>query len=153
VDLVFFSETPCNSLHYYTEFHGEIKEEVDGEKNRGKMKFFGQVLLTIVVCFILQFLLPWWTLAIGAFGVGYLVNNKPFLSFLAGFLGGAILWAGVSYYSMVVTHEILSSKVDQLLPAPALYLSAAIGALVAAFAAMTGSLLRSFVGARERRAF
>ncbi len=58
------------------------------------MKFLVQILLTITLCAVLQYFLPWWTLAIGTFVVAFLFDQKGFPSFAAGFIGVGILWLG-----------------------------------------------------------
>jgi hypothetical protein len=50
------------------------------------MKFGIQLLATVIVCFILQSFLPWWTMAVGAFTVAYLLATKASLPSLPGLL-------------------------------------------------------------------
>lgn len=107
------------------------------------MKFIIQLIATIVVCYILQSFLPWWTMAVGAFTVAYLVGNKGFPSFVAGFLAVAVLWIGMAYYIDFVTEAVLSGKVNQLLPINVFVASMIVGGLVGGFASLTGSLIRS----------
>lgn len=106
------------------------------------MKFLIQVLFTIVFCAVLQFFLPWWTLAIGAFAVAFLFDNKSFPAFAAGFLGVALLWLGVAAYISVVTDSILTTKLNQLLPINSFVITALVGGLVGGLGALTGSLFR-----------
>lgn len=106
------------------------------------MKFLIQLVITIVVCFILQSFLPWWTMAIGAFVVAFLFDNKGLPSFAAGFLGVAILWVGIAGYITIVTDSILTTKIDQLLPINSFILTALVGGLVGGFSGLTGSLFR-----------
>ncbi len=107
------------------------------------MKFFIQLIVTSIVCFILQSFLPWWTMAVGAFMVAYLMGNKGFPSFLAGFLGVAILWIGMAFYIDALTHSILTEKINRLLPINAFLATLIVGGLVGGFAALTGALLKS----------
>jgi len=106
------------------------------------MKFLIQVLFTIVLCAALQFFLPWWTLAIGAFAVAFLFDNKSFPAFAAGFLGVALLWLGISIYISVVTDSVLTTKLNQLLPINSFVITALVGGLVGGLGALTGSLFR-----------
>ena len=106
------------------------------------MKFLIQVLFTIVLCGVLQFFLPWWTLAIGAFAVAFLLDNKGFPAFFAGFLAIAILWLSAAAYISIVTDSILTTKLNQLLPINSFVITALIGGLVGGFGALTGSLFR-----------
>ena len=107
------------------------------------MKFALQFILTIIVCFVLQSFLPWWTLAIGAFAVAYFSGNKSYLSFAAGFLGVAILWLGMAYYIDSSTHSILTEKVNKLLPLNSFVLTGLIGGLIGGLSALTGALAKS----------
>ncbi len=107
------------------------------------MKFLIQLIATMVICFALQYFLPWWTMAIGACGAGYFFKNKGYVSFLAGLVGVAILWVGMSLYIDLATHAVLTDKINKLLPVNAFLLTAVIGGLVGGLAALTGSLLKS----------
>lgn len=107
------------------------------------MKFGIHLLATIIVCFILQPFLPWWTMAVGAFVVAYLLGNKGFSSFAAGFIGVALLWVGMAFYIDALSHSILTEKVNRLLPINAFAATLLVGGLVGGFASLTGSLIRS----------
>jgi Na+-translocating ferredoxin:NAD+ oxidoreductase RnfD subunit len=107
------------------------------------MKFTLQLILTIIICFVLQSFLPWWTLAIGSFAVAYFSANKSYLSFAAGFLGVAILWLGMAYYIDSSTHSILTEKVNKLLPLNSFLLTALIGGLIGGFSALTGAFAKT----------
>jgi len=96
-----------------------------------------------MVCFILQSFLPWWTMAVGAFAVAYLLGNKGFPSFISGFLGVAVLWIGMAFYIDALTHSILTEKINRLLPINAFLATLVVGGLVGGFASLTGSLMRS----------
>lgn len=112
------------------------------------MNFLKQTLFTIGLCFILQYFLPWWTLAIGAFAGGYLFGNKGWIVFLSGLISVGLLWFVTSMTIDIQTQSILTEKVARLFPTktPALLflLTAIIGGLPGAFAALTGSLLKSY---------
>ncbi|MDZ7648876.1 MAG: hypothetical protein U5K54_17815 [Cytophagales bacterium] len=107
------------------------------------MKFGLQLLATVIVCFILQSFLPWWTMAVGAFTVAYLLGNKGFPSFAAGFIGVALLWIGMAFYIDALSDSILTEKINNLLPINAFVATLIVGGLVGGFASLTGSLFRS----------
>lgn len=107
------------------------------------MKFGIQLLATVIICFILQSFLPWWTMAVGAFAVAYLMGNKGFPSFLAGFLGVAVLWIAMAFYIDALSNSILTEKINRLLPINAFLATLIVGGLVGGFASLTGSLTRS----------
>ncbi len=108
------------------------------------MNFLKQLIATALLCLVLQYFFPWWTLVIGAFAAGYYAGNKAFMAFLAGFLGVALLWLVAALVIDLQTQSILTDKVAQLFPTktPALLLllTAVVGGLLAGFAGMTGAI-------------
>ncbi len=107
------------------------------------MKFLVQLTATVVVCLGLQLILPWWSIAVGAAGVAFVVGNKGLKSFVAGFLAIALLWGVFALSIDLQTKAILTDKINQLLPLHALVLTMLVGGLVGGFAALTGALIKS----------
>jgi len=106
------------------------------------MKFLLQTLATIAGCFIVQYFLPWWTMAVAALIIGFIFHNSGKTSFAAGFFGAGLLWLGMAYYMDVTTQSILTEKVSKLFPVNVFIMMAVIGSLVGGFAALTGTLMR-----------
>jgi hypothetical protein len=111
------------------------------------MKFVVATLLTGLLAFIAGLFLPWWSLALVAFGVAVLVPQKGGLSFLAGFSGIFLMWALLAAWIDWQNGHLLSHKIAQLFPLGGssvllILVSAFIGGLVGGFAALSGSLLR-----------
>lgn len=111
------------------------------------MNFLKQLFFTLALCFILQYFLPWWTLALGAFVGGYVFGNNGWVSFLSGLLAVGLLWFSMAFFIDMQTQSVLTEKVARIFPTktPALLflLTAIIGGLPAGFAALTGSLVKS----------
>ena len=105
------------------------------------MKFLYQVIATILISFLLQNFLPWWTMAVVSFALGYFFGNKGFISFCAGFLGVGLLWLGMSLFIDVTTQSILTEKINRILPLNIFILTTLIGGLVGGLASLTGSLM------------
>jgi len=89
-----------------------------------------------------QKLFPWWTMAIGAFLVGFVFSNTGFKSFMIGFITVGLLWAGMALYIDNVTQSILTVKVAQLFPINIFVVTGIAGGLIGGLASMTGSLLK-----------
>lgn len=108
------------------------------------MKVILQIILIATAAYILEYFLPWYSLALAAFAAGYLLKSKA--NFLAGFIAIAGLWALKIWLLEGATSSDLTARVAQLLSVPdKLYLvliTAAIGGLVGGFAALTGALLK-----------
>jgi hypothetical protein len=118
------------------------------------MKFVVATLLTGLLAFVAGIFLPWWALALVAFGVALLVrqNNGP--SFLAGFSGVFLMWAVVAAWIDWQNKSLLSQKIAQLFPLGGsslllILVAAFVGGLVGGFAALSGSLLRRLLKQKE----
>ena len=111
------------------------------------MKFIASLLLTALLSFAACLFLPWWSIAIAAFLVALLIPQKAGKAFITGFAALFLLWGGLSLWMSNANEHILAHKVSVLMikadnPYLLILATAVIGALVAGFAALTGSYLR-----------
>jgi len=111
------------------------------------MKFLISLILTALLSFAACLYLPWWSIAIAAFIVAALIPQKPGKAFLTGFISLFLLWGGLSFWISYNNEHMLAHKISVLMvktdnPYLLILATALIGALVAAFAALTGSYLR-----------
>ena len=111
------------------------------------MKFLTSILLTALLSFVLGLYLPWWSLAIAAFIVAAMIFQKPWHSFLSGFLGLFILWFIFASAVNTSNNGLLSQKVASIFPLGGstfllILLTALVGAIVAGLAALSGRYLR-----------
>jgi hypothetical protein len=111
------------------------------------MKFIIAILLTALLSFAIGFYMSWWSIALAAFLVAALIRQNPGRAWLSGFLGIFLLWAGLAWWIDIKNQSILSQKVATLFPLDGsvlmlILITALIGALVAGFAALTGSYIR-----------
>ena len=110
------------------------------------MKFLVQLVTIVVIAFILQSFLPWWTMTVGAFFIGYLFKSSGWSSFLSGFLGVGLLWVIMAWIIDSQTASILSEKIAQLFPGKSVILlflfTGIVGGLSGGLASLTGSLLQ-----------
>jgi len=112
------------------------------------MKFLIALILIALLSFAACLYLPWWSIAIAAFIVALVIPQHPGKSFLAGFLALFFLWGALSYWISAKNENILAHKVSLLIlkmdsPYMLILATASIGALVAGFAALSGSFLRN----------
>jgi hypothetical protein len=109
------------------------------------MKFLAHFVAVLLLSWMLQSFLPWWTMAVGAFATGLYFRQNGFMSFFAGLLGVGLLWLGMAWYSDASTSSILSEKVAGILPTKTvgllLVVTAFIGGLVGGLASMTGGII------------
>ena len=113
------------------------------------MKFFNSFLLTALLSFIAGIYISyWWFFAVIAFLVAVLIHQKGYKAFFAGFLALFILWFVLAFWMDFVNEGVLSVKIASILGVGGskwllMIVTAFIGGLVAGFAALSGSYLRS----------
>lgn len=115
-------------------------------KQLTNMKFFTALLLTALCSFIAGLYFPWWSLAVMAFLVALLVHQKAGKAFLAAFIALFLLWGCLALWIDMQNAGILSKRIAALLGLESRFLliliTGLVAALVAGFAAMSGSYLR-----------
>jgi hypothetical protein len=113
------------------------------------MKFLVAIILTALLSFIAGIYIPlWWFFAFVALLVALLVHQTGRKAFFAGFLGLFFLWFILAFWMDNANEGVLSVKIASLLPFGGskwmlIIVTAVIGGLVAGFAALSGSYLRS----------
>ena len=108
------------------------------------MRFPVQIIVIIVLGYLLEQFLPWWSVAIAAFLGGVLVKTR--LNFLAGFLAIGFLWIGKALITDVSSDSEFADRVARIFmlhnKSILLLVTFLLSGLVGGFAAMTGSALR-----------
>ena len=113
------------------------------------MKFIISILLIALLSVAACLYLPWWSIAIVAFIVSILIPQRTVKSFLTGFIALFLLWGGLAWYISTNNNNLLAHKVSMIIltrdnPLLLIIATAAIGALVAGFASLSGSYLRRY---------
>ena len=108
------------------------------------MKFIISLILILLFSFLAGLYFPWWSIAIVAFILSLVIPQKPWVSFLAGFLALFLLWGFLSVWISVSNGHILAHRVSLLIfktdsPFLLIGITTLIGALVAGFAALSAS--------------
>jgi hypothetical protein len=109
------------------------------------MKLYLQIPAIILFGFILEFFLPWYSVAFAAFVFGYLLDSES--NFLGGFLGVALLWGLKIFFISNSATVDLASKVALIMePVHEKWIlivaTLVLGGLVGGFACMTGAAAR-----------
>lgn len=112
------------------------------------MKFIISIVLIALLSAVACLYLPWWSIAIVAFVVSALIPQSPGRSCLAGLIALFLLWGGLSYFLSFNNGHLLARKISVLIlnansPFALILVTALIGSLVAAFAALAGSYIRT----------
>jgi len=111
------------------------------------MKFIVSIILTALLSFVACLYLPWWSIAVVSFLVAVVIIQKPYLAFISAFASLFLLWGGMAWGISAANGDLLAGKMSILVIESEssfllMGLTALIGAIVAAFAALSGSLLR-----------
>ncbi len=111
------------------------------------MRFTLATLLTGTLSLIAGLYLPWWSIAMVAFLVALLIKQKIGWAYLSAFTAIFFLWGGLALLFHIRNKGVLTHKIANLLPLNGnafllITITALVGALVAGFAAMSGSSLR-----------
>lgn len=112
------------------------------------MKFFVSIVLHALLAYAIGlFNLPWFGFVVTSAIVAFAIPQKPFKSFLCGFLALFILWLVLAVMIDTANEHLLSQKVAQILPLKGnywllIFVTAFVGGLLAGLAALTGSLGR-----------
>jgi hypothetical protein len=118
------------------------------------MKFSLSVILIIILSFCACLYFPWWSIAVIAFMVSLLLPQRPFISFLSGFLSLFLLWGFLSLWISTKNGDVLAHRVSLLIfktdsPFLLILITALIGGLVAGFAALTASFAKFWETANQ----
>lgn len=111
------------------------------------MKFIVSAILILLFSFLSCLYFPWWSVAFVALFVSVFIQQKHLLSFICGFVSLFLLWGFLSFWISMKNDDILAHRVSLLIfkvdsPNLLIFVTALIGAMVAGFAALTGSYLR-----------
>ena len=110
-------------------------------------KFVVSLALIALLSFAACLYLPWWSIAVVAWLVSVFIPQRPAAAFLAGFLSLLIFWSVFAFLISNSNHHLLAGKMSIIVfkadsPFGLIFVSGLIGALVAGFAALTGSYTR-----------
>jgi len=119
------------------------------------MKFLIQVVLTILLSYIAEQFLPWWTIGICAAIVAMGLTLNKITAFLGGFTAISLLWMIVATLIDVRTNAILSTKIAPLLGFQSatllILLTGLVGGIVGGLGALSGQQVRTLLTQKEPR--
>jgi hypothetical protein len=112
------------------------------------MRTFLIIAITILFVSLFQWFLPWYTLVIPAFIIGFFKPyKKTYQSFLIGFIAVFLLWGIMIFFINADNQSILANRLSLLFfkhqwVVLLIFVNAAIGGLVAGVAMVSGNYLR-----------
>ncbi len=114
------------------------------------MKFIISFILMALLSFVVCLFMPWYYIAVVCFLISATIQQKPGTAFVCGFLSLFALWAGLSFRISFLNDHILAHKISMVIlkvdnPYLLIVVTGLIGAIVAGFASLTGSLFRNLI--------
>jgi len=102
--------------------------------------------LIAVFSFLIQLLLPWWSMAIAAFIVSFGIGKKPLSTFLSGFCACGLVWLLYALFIHFTKGDLMTERIAQLFTLPSswlLYLiTLLLAAIIGGFASWSGLSLK-----------
>jgi len=110
-------------------------------------KFITTLFLISLISTLLEFICPWWILAVVSGGVCLAVRLNLKQSFLAGFLGIVMSWLIMILFKDISNHHLLSYKMANLFPMGGYYglfiiFNLLIGGLIGGLSGLCGRMMR-----------
>lgn len=116
------------------------------------MRFLISILLIAAVAGLVSLFFPWWVISPVTFLVAFFSGLRPAKSFLAGFLGIALLWAVVILWKDIANEHILSSRMAGVFGLSSyplfILVNIVLGGIVGGMSAWCSGLLRSVLYVR-----
>ncbi|MEX6687442.1 hypothetical protein QTN47_08075 [Danxiaibacter flavus] len=113
------------------------------------MKLVVSIILTALLGYAVCLFLPWWGFAVSSFLIGIIIHQKPSKAFAAGFAGLFLLWGFHAYFIDLNNQNLLAPKIADVLgigsSGALIIITAIVGGLVSAFAALSGSFGRTLI--------
>lgn len=110
------------------------------------MKFILKVLLITGIYYLIQPYFPWYVVVLSPLFIGFLFNSSRWSTFLAGFLGIALVWLYVIITTDASNQSILSSKIATMFGLPSkewlIFMNILLGGVLGGWAALTGLSFR-----------
>jgi hypothetical protein len=104
------------------------------------------ILLVFILVFACGFVLPWWIVAIIAFGAAFWLAHSGSQAFWSSFLSVFVAWVLLSMLKSAPNQHILAAQVARLFHLPhwtaIMAITGCIGGLVGGFAGLTGYLFK-----------
>jgi hypothetical protein len=156
-------QNQINNLKNIDSEFGDLKDtaldtnaHADKLKNAGN-SFKNKVLSTLtgtvsiaVLGILAQMFLPWWTIAVVGFGVGFWIGDTTGRSFFYGFLSMFLVWSLYAAYQSSENGGLITNTIAGMLGGTfsggqLIFVTGTLGGLVTGLATISGTLLRQMV--------
>lgn len=116
------------------------------------MKFFGILVVTILVVVFVNPFLPYWAVMVILFVIAALLKPGNSAAFWGGGFGMALSWIGLSLYLTINSGSDLPDRMAQIIGAPSgtvlMAVTGVIGFLLGGFSSLSGNLFRNLIKRR-----
>lgn len=104
-----------------------------------KNSIYGIITIILLGLLVHQFT-PWWSIVMVTALVGGIFNQHAGKSFLIGFIGVFLLWGIAAYQLDAANESILSTRMEAIIGANMILVTALLGGLLGGMGALTGTL-------------
>ena len=113
------------------------------------LKILLKIGFTGILAYLFQTMFPWWSCAVASLLISLIISTNSYSSFMAGFLGVALLWLFAATIIDLQTNSILTERVATIFSLPSNFLlilvTSLIGGITGGFSALTGYYLRNWI--------
>lgn len=113
------------------------------------MKSLLFIISILIIGFIGQQFLPWWSIALIAGILSFIFSLRVGISFWVGFLAVALLWGGYAGYLSVLNEGILATRMGKVFGGMngtlLIIVTGVLGGIFGGLGALTGSLGRQLL--------
>lgn len=106
-------------------------------------------LVILIASFLLQMVLPWWIVIIISFVTCGLIGKTGKIAFWSPFFAILLLWIGIALFKSIPNHNILASRVAEMLAVKSwiavLALTAILGGLATGISGVCGYHFRKAI--------
>jgi hypothetical protein len=106
-------------------------------------------LFILIAAFFLQMIMPWWIVIVLSFAACGLIGKTAKISFWHPFLAIFVLWLGMALFKSMPNHNILATRVAEMLGVKLWYvvliITALLGGIAAAISGLCGYHFRKAV--------
>lgn len=119
------------------------------------MEFIIRIIIIAGLSYAAELLLPWWSVVIVAFIIGFIWKSSSANAFLSGILGVGLLWFGAALFFSTSINSPLPTHVAALFNLGSSILLAAatglVGGIAGGMASLSGNYLNKLIYKQEDR--
>ena len=119
------------------------------------MSFIFRIIIIGIISFYMPHILPWWSITIITFGIGFALDENYFSHFLSGFIGVGTAWLFLLLSIDSSTNSITSNKIIDLLEISSVNMliiyTSILGGFIGGMGSCTGKSLKEVLYKKKKK--